>query len=270
MFCPKCGLQQPDASNFCQRCGQDLSEKREKLGEISAGAIKPASRQQEQQKPVQKQAPAQQTQQVPYNNSPMQGPPAPQYVYPPPQYVIQHIHQAPQQKAPAAPKRKALPHLGLRRLLCVLTFLASMGIGVIYWLLIKDELIAYLEYGKLPTFNTNIAVAIVSIVILGIIESLIGMGTIYSKASLTVAFVMSTICAILSLLNIPGGWSVRLTAFGLFAVCGLLEAISAMEPGTMKRKPKTPKAPQEQPNQDTQPNTEEKPKKKGFFKKKEK
>lgn len=226
MFCPKCGLQQPDFSNYCLRCGWDLSDKRAKYGEISAGAI-PVNRA---------------SRQVPANELQLPLEADERHTMPPPPRQSKEKRTPTAARAPLSPaarRRRFLQHLVIRRLLCLISLFASLGLGAITWLTIDEELMAFFNYARLPSFNIRSVLALASIVVLGTLQALIGIGALYSRPALTFAFFLSVISAFLALFCIPGGWTVRLAVFGLYVLCALSEAVSAMDQRPATRRPAT-------------------------------
>jgi len=224
MFCPKCGLQQPDASNYCLRCGWDLSDKRAKYEEISAGAI-PVNRTSRQGSVDELQRPQEE---------------AARHTMAPPQRQPKEKRTPGTARAslsPAARRRMFLQHLVIRRLLCLISLFASLGLGAITWLTIDEELMAFFNYARLPSFHIRSVLALASIVVLGTLQALIGIGALYSRPALTFAFFLSVVSAFLALFCIPGGWTVRLAMFGLYVLCGLSEAVSAMDQKPPMRRP---------------------------------
>lgn len=224
MFCPKCGLQQPDASNYCLRCGWDLSDKRAKYEEISSGAL-PVNRVSRQEPP---------------NELQLSHEAAARHALSPPPRQPNEKRTPPAARAPLSPaarRRRFLQHLVLRRLLCLISLFASLGLGAITWLTIDEELMAFFNYARLPSFNIRSVLALASIVMLGTLQALIGIGALYSRPTLTFAFFLSVVSAFLALFCIPGGWTVRLAMFGLYVLCGLSEAVSAMDQSPAMRRP---------------------------------
>lgn len=231
MFCPKCGLQQPDSSNFCQRCGYSLTEKREQMPEIMAGAdMRVVQAQHTQQPPsptYQPQpavSPAQPVGTMPVQQAPTQASRA----------QGQQNQQRPVQRQRSTEydkevifQRAQLPHLAARRIICLVTLLLTLAISIISWLNVQDVITRAIELQMAPPLNNRIALATVAIIILGLVQSFIGMGTLYSRGALATAFVMSTVAALLSLLNLPGGWAVRITVFVFYAAAAFIEGVSA-------------------------------------------
>ena len=234
MFCPNCGLQQADARNFCLRCGCDLTKKYEKLPEIAAGStpggyVAP---------PVEPEEPEVfedefDTEPELQQDEPQEGP-APRGP------VAQTPYAGPQQfLITQTPVKVPLGNLGLRRLVCLPTFLGCLGLGACSFISSYEELAKCIDKFEEPSFGWGVLVTMCIIVGLGIIQALIGMGTIYSWQALSVAFVMSAVCAFVGLNYMPGTWKERLIVFGVFVVCALVEAASAI--GPIERKKRTPK-----------------------------
>ena len=213
MFCPNCGLQQADATNFCLRCGADLTKKREHYSQIAAGATHD--------------------------------------LLPPPSVSsgdevcgdrydrhmqADNYESSPSGQAEAAPAPSAsriqppLQCLGLRRLCCFPTFLACLTYGIFSWLSHYEELMRCFGTLEEPSFGWQVLVSISTLTILGILQALIGMGTLYSRQALGTAFVMSTACSIIGLNYTPWGWKIRLSVFGAFALCAIIEAASVIGP----------------------------------------
>ncbi len=288
MFCPNCGLQQPDATKFCQRCGTDLTKKRSQYEEISAGAtpdyVAPTVEEvdettegeeileveeeedfdteddssedteddgdeydewddgedeepEEGYQPPLEEAPAPAMENVPL-----------QYPYPTGQ-PIPPMYQAPAEPQrliiTQKPKRLALPNLFLRRLICFPTFIGCLGLGAFSFISTYEEIVECIDKFKEPSFGWATLAVMVIIVGLGALQSLIGMGTIYSSSALTCAFLMSAICAFAGLNYMPGTWKERLLVFCIFAFCAFIEAISAI--GPIEKKPKKQKQPEVKP-----------------------
>lgn len=226
MFCPNCGLQQADARNFCLRCGCDLTKKYEKLPEIAAGAtpggyVMP---------PVEPEEPEEFEDGFTTETESQQDEPP----------VAQTLYMGPQQfLITQAPLKTPLGNLGLRRLVCLPTFLGCLGLGAFSFISSYEELTKCIDKFEEPSFGWGVLITMCIIVGLGIIQALIGMGTIYSWQALSVAFVMSAVCAFVGLNYMPGTWKERLIVFGVFVVCALVEAASAI--GPIERKKRAPK-----------------------------
>lgn len=239
MFCPNCGLQQADAKNFCLRCGYDLSKKYEKLSEIAAGAtpggyVGPPAEEPEEGEDefsFEPEGVQEEPQPVPPPAEPAQGQTqAAQDSYTGPQRFL--ITQT--------PVKVPLRNLGLRRLVCLPTFIGCLLLGAFSFVSAYEELAKCIDSFVEPSFGWGVLVAMCLIVGLGVVQALIGMGTIYSWQALAVAFVMSAVCAFVSLNYMPGTWKERLIAFGVFVACALVEATSAI--GPIERKKRPPKA----------------------------
>lgn len=123
-----------------------------------------------------------------------------------------------------------LHYLGLRRLCCFPTFLACLTYGIFSWLSHYEELISCFETFEEPSFGWKTLAAITALIAMGLIQALIGMGTLYSWQALSTAFVMSAACAVIGFRYTPWGWETRLTVFGVFALCAVVEAAAVIGP----------------------------------------
>lgn len=248
MFCPNCGLQQADAKNFCLRCGYDLTKKYEKLPEIAAGAtprgyVGPPVEAAEPEPPeepfdlepdAQEDDPAEAP--TPTDQPQPQAPQTQGFYAGPQQFLITQT-----------PVKVPLRNLGLRRLVCLPTFIGCLGLGAFSFISSYEELAKCIDHFAEPSFGWGVLVTMCLIVGLGIVQSLIGMGTIYNWQALAVAFVMSATCAFIGLNYMPGTWKERLLVFAVFVACALVEATSAIGPIERKKRPPKAKPVQKKP-----------------------